>query len=200
VIAPPPSCRLPRGRRVTLGALRDAVDGGVPRLATEVALRDDGERLGIEIVAVDPQPWATLRERDGDLWREEVVEIFLAPGLDTPRRYFELELNPLGTLFDAAVDCPHGDRRDLAVDRAWSCGGLRSRVAVEPEHGRWRATISLPWRAVGPREIPADWRLNVYRIDRPPGGEPEFSAWSPTGARPADFHRPARFGFLARVG
>lgn len=197
---PPPRCRLSRGRRVALGPLRDAVHGGAPRLPTEVALFDDGERLTIELAASDPHPWATLRERDGDLWTEEVVEVFLAPGAATPRRYFELELNPLGTVFDAAVDCPHGDRRELAVDRAWSCADLATSVVVEPELGRWRATLTLPWHAVGPREVPAHWRLNVYRIDRPPGGVPEFSAWSPTGATPADFHRPARFGFLARVG
>jgi hypothetical protein len=48
--------------------------------------------------------------------------------------------------------------------------------------------------------VPARWRLNIFRIDRPPGGEAEFSAWSPTFVLPADFHRPARFGFLDRVG
>jgi len=43
------------------------------------------------------------------------------------------------------------------------------------------------------------WRGNLYRIERPRDGEPEFSAWSPTLTRPADFHQPARFGTLELV-
>lgn len=196
----PPRCRLPRGVTTPLGALRDAVDGHAPRLASEVTLHDDGERLTVIVVAVDPHPWATLGRRDADLWTEEVVEIFLAPGEEVPRRYFELELNPLGTEFDAVVDCPHGDRREMTVDRDWRCAGLTTRAAIDRERGLWRAELAIPWRAVAPDAVPARWRLNVYRIDRPPDGAAEFSAWSPTGARPADFHRPARFGFLDRVG
>lgn len=196
----PPRCRLPRGESTPLGALRDAVDGGAPRLATEVSLHDDGERLTVVVVAVDPNPWATLCERDADLWTEEVVEVFLAPGEEAPRRYFEIELNPLGAEFDAVVESPHGDRREMSVDRGWRCAGLTTRAAIDRERGLWRAELAIPWRAVGPGAIPERWRLNVYRIDRPPGGAAEFSAWSPTGARPADFHRPARFGFLDRVG
>ena len=38
------------------------------------------------------------------------------------------------------------------------------------------------------------WRANFYRIDR--GDPDEYSAWSPTGADPPDFHRPDRFGLL----
>jgi hypothetical protein len=195
-----PHCRLRRRRPLALGALRDAVDGGPPRLPTEVSLLDDGERLVVTAVAADPQPWATIANRDGDLWTEEVIEVYLAPGEATPRHYFEFEINPLGTLFDAAVDCPHGDRRELAVDRAWSCDGLAGRVEIDSARSLWRAELAIPWASLAAGDADGVWRLNVYRIDRPAGGEPEFSAWSPTGVRPADFHRPARFGFLVRVG
>ena len=196
----PPRCRLAIGRRVELAPLREATAGGAPRLPTAVALTDDGDRLRLEIVATDPQPWATLRRRDADLWSEEVVEVFLAPGAETPQRYFELELNPLGTLFDARVDCPHGDRRGVRFDRSWSCVGLETRVEVDRSRGWWRTELAIPWRAVGPAPTPSAWRLNIYRIDRPPGAGAEHSAWSPTLVAPADFHRPARFGFLDRVG
>jgi hypothetical protein len=61
----------------------------------------------------------------------------------------------------------------------------------------WWAEISIPWRGLVPSgEIPRIWRANFYRIERPRGGEAEFSAWSPTMARPADFHKPAYFGRL----
>lgn len=195
----PPRCRLPTGRRVALAPLRNAIDGSPPRLPTAVALEDDGERLRLEIVASDPEPHATLREPDADLWTEEVVEVFLAPGGADPRTYFEIEVNPLGTVFDARIDSPCGDRRGLVVDRGWHCDGLETEVHVDRPRRLWRTEVAIPWKSVGPAPAPL-WRLNVFRIDRPRDGEPEFSAWSPTFTTPADFHRPARFGFLARVG
>ena len=63
----PPRCWLAVGRRLELAPLREATAGGTPRLPTAVALTDDGDRLRLEIVATDPQPWATLRRRDADL-------------------------------------------------------------------------------------------------------------------------------------
>jgi hypothetical protein len=176
-----------------------AADGGPPRLATRVALLDDGARLRARFDCDDPEPWATIAARDGDLWTEEVVELFVAAGARTAARYYELELNPLGTVFDAAVDCPHGDRRNLRADRAWSCEGLET--AVARRSGGWTAELSLPWSSISPdRPPPNEWRINLFRIERRPGPESEHSAWSPTGVSPADFHRPARFGFLSRVG
>jgi hypothetical protein len=195
----PPHCRLARGVATPLAPLCRAEDGGAARHATRVTLLDDGERLHARFDCDDPEPWATLREPDADLWTEEVVELFVAAGHDSPARYFELELNPLGTRFDARVHAPHGDRRDLVVDRSWRCAGLESTVTTLA-HG-WLGELVVPWQALAPggRAI-RRWRLNLYRIDRPRGAPAEHSAWSPTLATPADFHRPARFGFLVRVG
>jgi hypothetical protein len=38
------------------------------------------------------------------------------------------------------------------------------------------------------------WRANFYRVDR--GAKDEFSAWSPPGKAPADFHEARWFGRL----
>jgi hypothetical protein len=198
VTPPPPFCRLRRDRLADCGALVRAIDGGAPRLATRLALLDDGERLHVRFECEAPAPWATHRQRDAPLWEEEVVEVFVAPGEPTPRRYFELELNPLGAVFDAAVDNPHGDRREMRVDSGWDCPQLETRCEIDAARGLWRAELALPWRALGDAREKR-WRLNAFRIERPRGGEPEFCAWSPTFARPADFHRPARFGFVTRI-
>jgi len=196
---PLPVVRLRRGRSTRLAALRDATDGRSPRLATAVELLDDGEALHVRFRAVDPAAWATHREHDADLWSEEVFELFVAPGRPVPTRYFEIEMNPLGTLFDASVESPHGDRRAMRVDRSWSCDGLLAESRVDREGELWSGSLVVPWRSIGPSQE-ADWRLNLYRIDRPPDESPEFSAWSPTLVSPADFHRPARFGRLERLG
>ncbi|HSM14186.1 MAG TPA: carbohydrate-binding family 9-like protein [Thermoanaerobaculia bacterium] len=199
--APTPRVQLERGRELVLPPLRRATDGGLPRLTTRATLLDDGERLTVRFECEDPEPSATLTARDAPLWQEEVVEVFVAPGHQPPRRYFELELNPLGAVFDAVVDSPRGERDGMQVETAWTCAGLETSVELDPGAGLWHATLAIPWRALA-RAVPApaDWRLNLCRIDRPSGAPAEFSAWSPTFRDPADFHRPDRFGFVSRFG
>jgi len=195
-----PRCALPLGIETALEPLRDAIDAGTPELATEVSLTDDGERLSVRFRAHDPAPWATLRERDADLWTEEVVELFIAPGRSTPKHYFEIEVNPLGTIFDARIESPHGDRSGMRIDRNWSCEALEVDSRFDSERGVWQTTMALPWRALAADSDERFWRLNLFRIDRPAGRPTAFSAWSPTLVSPADFHRPERFGFLVRLG
>lgn len=172
-----------------------AEDGSAPRWPTRVGIVFEGGCLGIDFDCVDDDPWGTLKERDAPLWSEEVVEVFLAPGAQTPHDYFELEVSPLGALFDARVHAPHGDRNGMGVDPAWDCPGLEWHAARRP--GGWTAALRLPLAPLcegGP--APRFWRINFFRIERPRSGPPEHSAWSPTWITPADFHRPARFGYL----
>lgn len=199
----PPAVELAPGGRLALELVR-AVDGLPPRRATRVELAAAADRLIVRFDAESPAPWATIRERDGRLWEEEVVELFAAAGAADPRRYLEIEVNPLGTVFDALVDCPAGDRRGMTVEPSWDCPGLATAVEIDAASGRWRTRLELPWRALGAGDaIPREVRLNLFRIERPRGGEPpEYSAWSPTFVEPADFHRPARFAsvrFFSRV-
>ncbi len=126
-----------------------------------------------------------------------MVEVFLAPGADDPAAYFELEVSPRGTLFDARVRNPNLDRARLVVDTGWDCPGLRWQVGRLAERQDWWAELELPWSSLlDGAEPPAVWRLNVYRVERPRGGPAEYSCWSPTLTSPADFHRPRHFGRL----
>jgi hypothetical protein len=135
---------------------------------------------------------ATLSGRDEPLWTEDVYEVFLSP-LDPPTVYFEFEINPLGALFDARVDSPDLVRGSMNVDVEWNLPGFRGRSRVRQM--RWSATLTIP---IAPmlegRSNPRSWRANFYRVDR--GAKDEFSAWSPTGREPADFHEARRFGRL----
>lgn len=199
----PPAVELAPGARLALHLVR-AVDGLPPRRATRVELAATADRLLVRFDAEAPAPWATIRERDGRLWEEEVVELFAAAGADDPRRYLEIEVNPLGAVFDALVDSPAGDRRGMSVDPSWNCAGLVTAVEINVELGRWRTRIELPWSALAVGgAMPPEIRINLFRIERPrDGAPPEYSAWSPTFVDPADFHRPARFAsvkFLSLV-
>jgi hypothetical protein len=172
---------------------------GAPEHPTEVRVAQDEEALLVRFDCADRDAWGTHRRRDAPLYEEEVVEIFLAPGRADPVRYFELEVSPLGALFDARIANSTGRRADLVADRAWDCPGLRWQVGRGAARQDWWAALAIPWSAVAPRPDrprPRWWRANFYRIERPRGGAAEFSAWAPTLRRPADFHRPEKLGAL----
>ncbi|HJQ97403.1 MAG TPA: carbohydrate-binding family 9-like protein, partial [Candidatus Polarisedimenticolaceae bacterium] len=179
-----------------LGELVDATGGGAPRDRTIVRAATSGRAFHVLFECDDVDVWATHGRRDAPLWEEEVVEVFIAPGRDDPRRYAEIEMSPAGVVFDAMVDNPHGRRDTMRVDVGWTAQGLVGRVS-RPRSGRWLAEMAIPWAALADGSPPADvWRANFFRVERPRGAAPEFTAWSPTGATPADFHKPASFGVL----
>ncbi|MEM6794585.1 MAG: carbohydrate-binding family 9-like protein [Acidobacteriota bacterium] len=191
-----------------------SVDGGRPRWPTTVSLAWSPRALHVRFDCRDERAWATLEGRDDPLWREEVVEAFLAPapadgGAQAgrgPASYVELEVNPLGALFDARVHNPDGDRATMRVDAEWNWPGIRWRVGRTGQGDDWWATLELPWRGLELEEgLPGLWFANFYRVERPAGpaggGESdEYSAWSPTYADPPDFHVPSRFGLVALDG
>jgi len=178
--------------------------GEAPYATAFRALWADGG-LAVRFDADDPQPWSTLTERDASLWKEEVVEVFIA--LDASgAEYAEVEINPTNVVCDVLMHhgYPHWDG-----DLKWNCAGLES--AVHPRRDKdktigWTAVAWLPWegfRSLPPAKTVAvppkagdRWKLNVFRIKRPNGPkDPErdavLTAWSPTGA--PSFHVPAAF-------
>jgi hypothetical protein len=182
----------PTDRLVSLAPLHltNSADGRPPRLATAIRV---GARDGALLVRFDGRDRgvvATLTGRDDPLWKEDVFEVFLAPA-DPPTVYYEFEVNPLGALFDARVESPEGRRESMKVDVSWNCPGFSARV--RRREGAWSAVLRIPLAPMAPGGA-LSWRANFYRIDR--GDTDEYSAWSPTGADPPDFHRPDRFGFL----
>ena len=165
---------------------------GAPEQGTAVRICWDDEALHVRFDCEDRDAWGTFRDRDDPLWQEEVVEVFLAPGEVDPVRYIEIEVSPLGVLFDAIIHNPTGLRADMTADLAWNCPGLRWQVGRGTQREDWWAELSIPWES----PPPSLWRANFYRVERPRDGKPEFTCWSPTLTSPADFHKPARFGLL----
>ncbi|MFP5246332.1 MAG: carbohydrate-binding family 9-like protein [Thermoanaerobaculia bacterium] len=186
-------------RACTPVRLRRATDASVPRLSTSVAVWFDDQYLSVLFSATDDHVDATHLAHDAPLYEEDVVEVFLAP--KTPERYFELEVNPRGTTFDAAIESPDGERSTMRVNRAWTCEGLIAAVRKVTESDgsiTLDTLLRIPFVSLD-RAVPGDgetWRANFFRIDRHPKHGDEFSAWQPTMKIPADFHVPAAFGSL----
>jgi hypothetical protein len=179
--------------------LRCAEDAAAPRLSTSVAAWFDEEYVTFLFSASDDHIQATYHQHDEPLYEQDVFEVFLAP--ETLARYYELEVSPVGTVFDAAIDSPTGVRSGMHVDRDWNCDGLvvAIRKVFESDGTMTMDTlVRVPFRGLG-RGTPVDgetWRGNFYRIDRHPEAGDEFSAWQPTMRKPADFHVASAFGTL----
>lgn len=177
--------------------LRLATDGRAPRLATTVAAYFDEESLTVLFSAADDHIVATHVEHDAPLYDEDVVEVFLAPG--SPSEYFEVEVNPLGTTFDAHIVSPEGGRATMRTDVGWESDGVAAVRKVVEANGLMSidTVVRIPFAALSRARPRAGetWRGNFFRIDRHPRGH-EFSAWQPTLRVPADFHVPEAFGTL----
>ena len=170
--------------------------GGAPAQPTSVRVCHTASALLVRFECEDRDIWSTYTRRDDPLYEEEAVEVFLAIGERDPVHYHELEVSPAGVLFDAIVSNPTSRRGDLVTDPRWDCPGVRWGARMPPGEARWLVALAIPWTGIGARGVPRACRANFYRIDRPRGGDAEYSAWSPTLARPADFHKPSRFGRL----
>ena len=184
--------------------LLNAVDGSDPAFLTDAAMVWDEENLYVSFTCADPDMWTTKLNRDDPLWEEEVVEVFIDPDGDGAD-YAELEVNPLNVVVDLDII---QIKPSWNSDIGWDIAGLGTAVTVEgtvndpeDEDVGWTVEIAIPWAGLsdinGVTGVPSDgeeWRMNLYRIERPRDADWHLLAWSPVG-RPA-FHTPERFGIV----
>ena len=169
---------------------------------TAVRVCRTAAHLHVAFQCLDRDVWGTFEGRNQPIYTEEAVEAFLAPGPGVGR-YFELETSPRGAFFEARIESPEHHRRSMVVDTGWVCAGWERAVRVrgtldrrdDIDHG-WSVEWAIPFASLGvaPPRTGDCWRANFTRIDQALGGQ--YSAWSPTGADPPDFHLPLRFGVL----
>jgi len=140
----------------------------------------------------------------GDLYLEDVVEVFLWPDERQPL-YFEYEISPLGAELPIVVPNCRG------VFHGWLpwhyTGPRQARRATEVRGGPklsgaavsgWNAEFFLPFallQGLGntPPTPGMSWRGNMYRIDYDQTPESHW-AWSPVTGK--TFHKPDEFGTL----
>lgn len=185
----------------------DALGSAKPR-DTEVELAYDSKHLYVGAHLEDEHIWSEHDERDANTWEEEVFEIFIDPDGRDAQDYLELQINPLGTVFDAHFDEQLGrgeGSRDEQIDRArsWNMEGLESAVHVEgtvnddsDEDEFWSVEMRLPFDQMPPIDNPPnskdEWAVNFYRYDRPDDETTHTYAWSPPTS--GSFHQVERFG------
>jgi hypothetical protein len=177
---------------------------GPEREHTRVLIWYDTSALYLGWTCQDQDIQATFTNRDSKFWDEEVVEFFVTPSrLD---KYFELQWNPLGGVFDAIIDNTLGpDNLSKAFKGDWSytARGMKHKVLLRgtPNNSNdrdefWQVEVKIPFANLGvPCPKPGDvWRGNFFRFNRTHDLPVEPLAWSPTLL--PGFHEPSRFGYL----
>ncbi|MCC7491573.1 MAG: carbohydrate binding family 9 domain-containing protein [Fimbriimonadaceae bacterium] len=162
--------------------------GGPPTAGTQVRLLAGPDQLYLAALCEEPH-LAGLRtavvERDGPLWTDDCLEVFLDPQ-HAGQRYLHLVVNAAGQVYDAAVA---GGQTDAAWDGPWQAATGRTTTG-------WTVELAVPWAVLG-LAAGSDpvWGLNLAR-ERYAAPAPERSSWAPLQA---SFHEPQRCGLLTAV-
>ena len=195
-------------QRAPVIELLECSTGKPPNFATQARMLYDDQWLYVGFHCQDPDIWGTMTGHDDTIYNEEVVEIFIDPA-GTLCTYYELEVSPLNTGFDAliinnAILCGSQGRGDIFQGfTGWDPKGFKHAVHIEGKlnahDGKsrfWECEMAIRFSELFlagnvPPKAGDEWRVNLYRIDIE-GEKLEETAFSPTGL--ADFHVPSRFG------
>ena len=123
---------------------------------------------------------AKITERDGPLWEDDSVEIFLDPGY-TKNHYIQLIVNAGGARWDS-----------VGKDKAFNAEWQAATVANDAD-AFWTLEVAVPIAAVSPIPTPAVWGLNVCWDRQTP--QPLSATWASLLA--GNFHDPEHFGMLS---
>jgi len=190
-------------------------NGAPPLQATRAMMLWDDSTLYVAVQVDDGNILATLTERDAFLWKEDVVELFVA-GERLDEGYTEIEFSPRNTVLDLFV-VKAVDTSPVALPYSVVTLGVRSAVQVQgvlndsttADKG-WTLECAVPLKELvrQSRSLPQNgdkWRINLLRIDYGSTaantalqGARELSAWSPTGV--PKFHVPEMFGEIVFSG
>ncbi len=133
--------------------------------------------------------------RDSAIWRDDEVEVFLLPGEDSEKPYYQISANAAGTLSDA-----------FNRNKKWNGEGVQ--VKVGREENAWTVVFEIPFPALQLSKNKADrakgWRFNLIRNRPPHKGDPldryeiprpvsEETGWAPTEALSSQ--EPDMFGY-----
>jgi len=126
------------------------------------------------------------KTRDGKVWGDDCVELFL----DTKRdyySYYHFIMNPNGVFYDGSTP---GEWKSYS--KAWN-GNWNGKAKILSSKGYWTSEASISYSSlnVKPPTHNEIWGINFNRARR--AGETEFSCWSLTLR---SFHVPERFGYL----
>jgi len=165
---------------------------GKPPQGTRFLIAYDEKAVYIGVIADEPEPKSIVsrrRQRDGDVWRDDDVEVFVDARHDW-RTYHQFAVNFRGAQYDGIGGPKHGRYGDVEWNADWQ-------VAAKVGEKECVVEFAIPHAALGvaPPKPGQKWGLNVCRQRF--GGRrrswAEQSAWSATYW---SFHAPWVFGTI----
>lgn len=187
--APPMDGNLdtPCWRKAKKLSLVDAETGGRPAAPTEVYVCYDKDNLYFGFLCHEPlmgKLKARESKRDGKVWEDDCVEIFLDPDLSRSS-YHHFIVNALGTQYDEKMRT--SDEQDGFWDGDWRC-------AVRKGDDFWSATVAIPFSDLALGKGAGDvWGVNFCRERK---ASPGNSLLSMTYS---NFNVPERFATMKNV-
>lgn len=172
----------------TAGVIREMQDFmRVPGTAvqTTILVTADRDALYFGFDCQEPQTDALVAnatERDGPVWQDDSVELFLDTNRDL-RTYYQIIVNPKGVIFDQDTGAPG------LAGREWD-GPITAATQVLPD--RWLAEVKLEFSGLRLAEAGGTWGANFARTSL--RGGRSWYVWTKVER---NFGEPARFGTLA---
>jgi len=173
------------------GGFVDYRGKGYPKRKSRFVVGYDDRALYIAVEAEENDPGSITvepRERDGDIWRDDDVEVFIDATLDR-KTYHQFSVNLNNNQYDGIGGPTHGQFGDPKWNAKWQS-------AVKIGEGSFVMEFAIPFKAlaVAPPKPGDRWGLNIARQRQATNEsqpEPEMSAWS---IPYANFHVPSHFG------
>lgn len=123
------------------------------------------------------------------LWDRDVCEIFIAPNLEEPNRYFEFEAAPTGEWVDLELH-QMPERRETNLDYE---SNMTTSSKIEEE--KVTTVIRILFSSVRAKPKTEErWRVNLFRCIGT--GNERYLAWQPTRTETPNFHVPEVFGWM----
>ena len=129
-----------------------------------------------------------LKTKTVGLWDRDVCEIFVAPNIKEPEKYYEFEIAPTGEWIDLQIyQLPEKCETNLNYDS-------RMQSAARIEKDKIVMAIKVEWKAFGVTPRFGDvWKGNLFRCVGS-GAARGYLAWQPTKTAQPNFHVPEAFG------
>lgn len=179
----------------------------IPSVVTWSKMIWNDSYLYVAFYCQDITLWATLTERDAQLYREDVVEVFIDADGDGVK-YLQIDVNPLNAIFDLWLTKPWDEGGSGHSE--WDMNDMLAAVNLEgtiennsDEDDRWTCEMAFPFSAMVfaaenmsyPPEAGDEWKFNLYRFNMESTDDPLGIAtgWSQTSGGQ---HEPENFGTI----
>ncbi len=138
---------------------------------TPIQLAWNDTHLFLAATIEDYHIYATYLEDESPLYQEDVFELFFDPDGDG-KDYFELEINPLGTIWDLQLTA--GYRHGGKAKSEWTCEAMEKAICINGSINQstdtdqsWVLELAIPFTSLNTRPPIKDtkWRANFMRVD-----------------------------------